>query len=149
MKKILAALALFSLTALPAFATGQHDTAPAPDEKAAATAGNPLLEEMFTLDSAFKEIVSGVALGDGARVHGAIESLHGKRERTTEALHSGKIKPPKNPDKIKEFEKLDGEFHSELEALASAAGKNDQKMMLSAAKKLLDGCVNCHRTFRK
>ncbi|MBI5492306.1 MAG: cytochrome c [Deltaproteobacteria bacterium] len=152
MKKTFLPLALLSLTAFPAFAVEQHHNAAAAIDKKAAAAtatGNPLLEEMFALDSAFKEVVSGVALGDGPRVLKAIETLHGKREKTVEALHSGEVKPPKNADKMKEFEGLDSEFHSDLETLAAAASKNDTGAMVSTTKKLLDGCVNCHKTFRE
>lgn len=144
MKKTLLAFALLSLTAFPAFALEEHHNAPA-----ATAARNPLLEEMFTLDSAFKEVVSGVALGDGPRVLGAIEALHGKREKTAEALHSGEVRPPKNADRMKEFELLDNKFHSDLETLAKAASKNDRNAMIETTKNLLDGCVNCHKTFRK
>lgn len=110
---------------------------------------NPLVEEMRRLDGVFKEIVSGVALGDGEKVHRAIEGMHGTMEKTQEALHAGEVKPPKNAGKLEEFERMDREFHGDLEKLASAASANDGKEMLSLTKKLFDGCVGCHAAFRK
>lgn len=109
---------------------------------------NPLMEEMVILDGAFREVVSAVSLGDGARVHKALESMHGTMEKTHEGLHSGSVKIPRNSDRLSDFVQMDKEFHGNLEALAQAAHANDQQAMLVLTKKLLDGCVNCHRTFR-
>ncbi len=109
---------------------------------------NALVDEMRKLDAAFREIVSGVALGDGHRVHMAIEPLHGTMEKTQGALHHGDIKLRKNPQDVKVFEKMDRDFHKDLEALAQAAQKNDAKRMNELTKKLLDGCVSCHNSFR-
>jgi hypothetical protein len=111
--------------------------------------GNPLIEEMFLLDSVFHEVVSGVSLGDGQRVSNALHSLHGTMERTHEGVHHGTVKIPKNADKVELFVKMDKDFHEDLERLAAAAKKNDQQRMLSLTKKLLDGCVACHGMFRK
>jgi hypothetical protein len=44
---------------------------------------------------------------------------------------------------------MDKEFHLNLERLAEAGSSNDQGKMLSLTKTLLEGCVNCHRDFRK
>lgn len=110
---------------------------------------NPLLEEMHSLDTAFKEIVSAVAIGDGSSVYKSIESLHGLRERTHQAIESGMVRLPKNHHRLKEFLKLDIRFHTELGLLSKAARKNNQRKMLLLTKKLLDGCVNCHRVFKK
>lgn len=70
-------------------------------------------------------------------------------EKTHEGVHAGTVKTPKNPAKVKEFVKMDKEFHSKLETLAHAAQKNDQKKKLLLTKQLLDGCVSCHQMFRK
>ena len=118
-------------------------------EKAAIGPANALIDEMRALDSAFRDIVSGVAAGDGPKVLSAIETLHGSMEKTQRALHAGEVKLPRNPQKMKEFEKFDKEFHKELEALARAAERDDAKMMAAIAKRLLDGCVRCHGEFRK
>lgn len=110
---------------------------------------NPLMEEMVILDGVFREVVSAVALGDGKRVHTALESMHGTMEKTHEGVHSGLVKIPRNSDRINEFVQRDKEFHSDLETLADAARTNSHEEMLSLTKKLLDGCVHCHQIFRK
>ena len=112
-------------------------------------AQNPLKDEMQTLNAAFQKIVTAVSLGEGAAVHKALQAMHGKEEKTAGALRSGAIMPPKNADKLEEFERQDGKFHKNLELLASAARKNDRQKMLSLTKLLLDGCVNCHSAFRE
>ncbi|MBF0609161.1 MAG: cytochrome c [Candidatus Magnetobacterium sp. LHC-1] len=112
-------------------------------------AASPLLEEMVKLNSAFTEIVSGVALGDAERVHKALEPLHGTLEKTHEGIKTGSVHIPKNQHNIKEFVKLDREFHKDLEKLAVAAQQNNQEAMLKLTNKLLGGCVNCHRKFRQ
>ncbi|KWT76796.1 cytochrome c [Candidatus Magnetominusculus xianensis] len=115
----------------------------------AAVGDNPLVDEMLILDGVFKEIVSAVAVGSGSRVVNALEPMHGTREKTHEGIHSGKVKIPKNQKRIGEFVKLDEEFHHNLEKLAEAARKENKDAMLSITKKLLDGCINCHKTFKQ
>jgi cytochrome c556 len=139
-KMTLVTSALFGLAALPGIV--HADDTPTPS-------GNPLVQEMRTLDQAMCGIVSAVALGDGARVRAALEPLHSAREKTEQALESGAIKLPKNPQRLAEFAKRDTAFHADLERLAAAAGRNDQLQMLTVTKKLLDGCVACHQTFRR
>lgn len=143
-----AALTVTFLLASPLTAKAEHQHL-APQTEPSHSGVSPLVEEMRKLDGVFREIFSGVALGDGGRVHNAIEGMHGAMEKTREALHAGTVKPPKNADKLERFEMMDKEFHKNLENLAKAAHKNDGKEMLSLTKKLMDGCVNCHTTFRK
>ena len=114
-----------------------------------AYAVNPLLEEMALLDSTFREVVSAVSLGDGKRVHKALETMHGTMEKTHDGVHSGAVRIPKNADRIADFVHMDTEFHGDLSALAHAAQTENHKDMLTLTKKLLDSCVNCHQTFRK
>lgn len=145
-KKIAAGLVFCLLAAIPAVYAGHdHSKMHAADDRGA----NPLIEEMLKLDEVFHAVVSGVALGDNERVHAALESMHGAMEKTHEGVKAGKVTIPKNPQKVKEFEKMDKEFHDKLETLAHAAQKNDQKKMLVLTKQLLDGCVACHQMFRK
>lgn len=122
-----------------------HDAGTAP----AGQGDNPLIEEMVKLDAVFREVVSGVSLGDGARVHQALEAMHGTMEKTHAGVHHGTVKIPKNAGRVKEFVDLDKKFHAKLETLATAAHKNDQQSMLNLTKELLDGCVSCHQLFRK
>lgn len=147
--KNLSALFLAFLLCGPGIASAaddhhRHDhQAPA---KGAST--NALIDEMRQLDAAFREIVSAVALGDGHRVHEAVHSLHGTMEKTQEALHHGEVKLRKNAARAKEFERMDHEFHADLESLAKAAHSSDIQKMSGLTKKLLDGCVSCHTIFR-
>lgn len=139
-----AAAALFALPGIVSAADDHHRH----HSDANGGPANALIEEMRRLDTAFKEIVSAVALGDGHRVRQAIESLHGAMEKTQEALHHGEVKLRKNAAKVKEFERMDREFHADLEALANAAHRDDMQKMNGLTKKLLDGCVSCHTVFR-
>ena len=139
---------VLSLMILPVLGSGQerhkHDTATSPSGQS----DNPLLDEMMKLDTAFRDVVSGVSRGDGARVHQALEAMHGTMEKTQEGVHRGTVKVPKNATRMKEFVDLDKKFHAKLETLSMAAHENDQQAMLKLTKELLDNCVQCHRTFR-
>ncbi|MFQ5735662.1 MAG: hypothetical protein ACE5GY_02240 [Thermodesulfobacteriota bacterium] len=108
-----------------------------------------LIEEMRTLDAVFREIVSSVALGDADGVAKAIDRMHGKKERTEQALDSGKIRLPKHPEKTALFRKLDGEFHAGLKMLENAALRGDRKAMVGVTQRLIARCAGCHATFRK
>jgi len=110
---------------------------------------NALIEEMTTLDKVFRDVVSAVALSDNERVHKALASMHGTMEKTHEGVHAGSVVIPKNANRVKEFEKMDREFHEKLESLAEAALSNNQTKMVRVTKQLLDGCVQCHKVFRK
>ncbi|MBI5970949.1 MAG: cytochrome c [Deltaproteobacteria bacterium] len=134
-KKTLAAFAVafVTLAAMPA---------------AAHAADNPLFAEMLFIDKAFRDIVSAVALGDTDTVVKAVESLHGAAEKTKAAIAEGGVKLRKNADRMKEFERLDKEFHKNLGILSEAASKKNRPKMLATAKRLLDGCIQCHQTFR-
>jgi hypothetical protein len=136
-------LIMLSVISVPLF------RADALEHSSSSPGANPLVEEMQLLDKAFQEIVSAVALGDGQRVRKALEPLQGVMEKTHEGVQSGTVNIPRKPHRVKEFIKLDKKFHTGLEALEHAAQKNNQQKMLSLTKKLLDECVNCHRTFRK
>ena len=139
---------VLSLMVLPVLVSGQehhmHDTATSPSGHS----DNPLIDEMMKLDTAFRDVVSGVSLGDGERVHQALEAMHGTMEKTHEGVRLGTVKVPKNAARVKEFVDLDKKFHARLETLSTAAHKNDQQAMLKLTKELLDNCVQCHRTFR-
>jgi len=111
-------------------------------------AGNPLIEEMVILDGVFREVVSGVAMNDGHRVHEALEKMHGTMEKTHAGVSHGTVTLKKNADRMSEFVAQDKQFHTKLEDLAKAAHKNDGGAMLTQTKDLLDRCVKCHRDFR-
>ena len=137
------------LTVLPPGVFGQeHGSHVGAGPEPSHHGGNPLREEMEKLDQVFRDVVSGVALGDGARVHEALEQMHGTMEHTHEGMREGSVKLGKNADRAKEFVAWDRQFHARLEHLAAAAHANDQQSMLKLTKELLDRCVECHRTFR-
>jgi hypothetical protein len=54
---------------------------------AASAGSSALIEEMKALDAVFREVVSAVALGDGHRVHLALEACTARWKKTQEALH--------------------------------------------------------------
>ena len=142
--------AMLFIAGVPKPALAQHDAHNQPSQGAAPQPGtNPLIEEMLVLDGVYREVVSAVALGDGTRVHTALESMHGTMEKTHEGVHGGSVVIPKNATRVKEFVQMDREFHEKLESLAGAAHRNDQKNMLKLTKQLLDDCVRCHEMFRK
>jgi cytochrome c556 len=148
LKRGFSLLVVLSLMILPVLVSGQERPGQNVATAPAGRSDNPLLEEMTKLDAVFRDVVSGVSLGDGARVHQALETMHGTMEKTHEGVHHGTVKVPKNAARVKEFVNLDKKFHAKLETLSRAAHKNDQAAMLKLTKELLDGCVQCHRTFR-
>jgi len=148
---VITALSVIVLPMVPSFSTTGYAMHPHESHPSVASGkgANPLVEEMIILDNVFREVVSAVAMGDGERVQKALHSMHGTMEKTHAGVHEGTVKIPKNADREKEFVQLDKEFHQDIEGLAEAGTKNDQEKMLILTKKLLDGCVNCHRDFRK
>lgn len=131
-------------------AVNAKDSHPDTEKVSVADAGkNPLIEEMELLDGVFREVVSGVAIGDGEQVHKALQSMHGAMEKTHEGVHEGTVEIPKNANREEEFIQMDKTFHRDLERLAQAAHQNDWQGMLSITKSLLDMCVQCHREFRE
>ena len=118
---------------------------------AANAAENPLLVEMMLVNKAFRDIVSAVALEDSPAIVKAIEGLEASaaEKATAKAIKAGSIKTPKNPDKMREFKRMDDEFHDNMEALLKAAKADKQPKIRTFTKKLLDGCVKCHAQFRK
>jgi cytochrome c556 len=110
---------------------------------------NPLIEEMMVLDKAYRDIVSAVALGDDESVRKALETVHGAMEKTHAGMHAGTVALPKNANREKEFVEQDRKFHDKLEALEHASHHKNQREMQRITKQLLDGCVQCHQTFRK
>lgn len=150
--KITGILMMLAVVSLPIALSAQdsHHHHPGPsaiDDKASTQ--NPLIEEMIMLDSVFRDVVSGVSLGDGHKVHEALEKMHGTMEKTHEGVDKGTVKLQKNAHRLEEFVKMDKAFHADLEKLAHAAHMNERNTMLSLTKNLLDGCVSCHQTFRK
>lgn len=142
-------VALLLFSAWPALIRAGHaENAILPPSPAKA-APNPLIEEMLTLDSVFRDIVSAVALADSQKVQAALAHMHGAMEKTHEGIQEGTVTLPKNTARINEFVARDRKFHEMLEALERAAGHDHQKELLRITKQLLDQCVQCHSLFRK
>lgn len=144
-----------TLLSIAAYGGSDHDSMHSSDHKKEHAAHNmhqegtnPLIEEMVKLDTVFREVVSGVSLGDGHRVHEALEAMHGTMEKTHEGVHHGTVTLRKNADRLKDFVEQDKQFHAKLEDLAGAARRSDGNAMLSLTKDLLDRCVKCHADFR-
>ena len=135
--------AMLFLLSYPLSASSGHD------EHLQKKGGNPLIEEMMTLDRVFRDVVSAVSLRDNEQVQKVLESMHGTMEKTHAGVHAGSVVIPKNAERVEEFVKMDRQFHEKLESLASAARRNNQREVLRITKQLLDGCVRCHETFRK
>lgn len=144
----IASIAAAVVISSSAFGASEHQhgsQAPSMHEQA----GNPLIEEMVALDAVFRDVVSAVAVGDGHRVHEALEKMHGTMEKTHEGVHHGTVTLKKNAHRMNDFVAQDKAFHGKLEDLARAAHKNDGNAMLTLTKDLLDRCVRCHRDFRQ
>ena len=148
---VIIALSVIVLPMVPSFSTTGYAMHPHESHPSVASGkgANPLVEEMIILDNAFREVVSAVAMGDGERVYKALHAMHGTMEKTHAGVREGKVKIPKNADRETEFVQMDIEFHEDIEGLAEAGKRKDQQKMLALTKKLLDGCVNCHREFTK
>lgn len=127
---------VLSLIILPALVSGQERPGQNISTAPAGHSDNPLVEEMVKIDDVFREVMSGVSLGDGARVHQALKTMYGTMEKTQEGLHHGMVKLPKNSARVNEFVDLDKKFHAKLETLSVAAHKNDQQAMLKLTKEL-------------
>lgn len=139
--------AVFAALALHSYCYAASNNSQEPDRDAPLEGA--LIEEMRTLDMVFREIVSSVAIGNNEAVIETFDHMHGKKEKTEEALHARRINLPKNPDKVVLFKKLDGEFHAELRMLERAARHNEQQNMVTITQRLLARCVGCHDIFRK
>jgi len=127
--------------------------AAAPEAAPASPAGGNylLLNEMMLVNKAYRDIVSAVAIEDSSAVVTAIEKMDKSQtvQMTRDALKAGKITTPKNPDKMKEFERMDRDFHKNLERLLGYAKTDNRPKIRYATKKLLDDCIQCHERFRK
>jgi len=130
----------------------------APEAKAPAPAAAPapggnylLLNEMMQLNKAYRDIISAVALEDSKGIVDAIERFESSQtvQMTQDAFKAGKIQTPKNPDRMKEFERMDKDFHRNLEKLRDYAKANNKPRIRTTVKKVLDYCIKCHERFRK
>ena len=122
-----------------------HDKHIAPDSTPAADA---LKHEMSLLDKAFKNLIDSLLLDTPEAIEAPFHDVHRAKMATEKALHAGKVKLPKNGDKLDEFVALDEAFHRKLKRLLGAAGRKDRKGIKASAHDILGGCVQCHSRFR-
>ncbi len=135
---------LFLGIALLAFA-GTAIAAEAPAKPAA----NPLKDEMWHLNAAFKGLIDSLVLQTPGDIAGPFEEVLKAKAKTDAALEKGEIWLPKNNDRKDEFRKMDEESHGQIEDLIKNSKKGDMKGVQELTHKLFDGCVRCHNTFRR
>jgi len=138
MKRSFLALAL-----MLAFASTVYAEAPAKP------ASNPLKDEMWRLNAAFKGLIDSLVLRKPGDIAGPFEEVLKAKEKTEAALEKGEIWLPKNNDRKEEFKKMDEAFHGQIEDLIKKSKKGDMKGVQALTHKLLDGCVRCHNMFRR
>ena len=104
--------------------------------------------EMRLLDAAYKNLLDAILLDTPEAIEPPFHEVHRAKMATEKALHAGKVKLPKNGDKLDEFVEMDEAFHGKLKKLLGAARKKDRKGIQDSAHEILDSCVQCHTRFR-
>jgi len=104
--------------------------------------------EMRLLDGAFKNLLDAILLDTPETIEAPFHEVHNAKMETGKALRAGKIKLPKNGDKVDEFVQMDEAFHNKLRKLLGAARKKDRQGIKASAHEILDGCIQCHNKFR-
>lgn len=109
---------------------------------------SPLKAEMRLLNSAYVNLITSLIFNNPGAIAEPFHEVHKAKAVTEEALHKGKLKLPKNNDKVKKFIEMDEQFHKDTEELLTAARRGNMKWVEGVANKLLDGCIQCHKMFR-
>ncbi len=151
MKRIITASTIALSLTLAASGWTQEDEHAGHDKHPAANsvpAENALIHEMRLLDKAFKNLIDSLLLDTPEAIEAPFHDVHRAKMATGKALKAGKVKLPKNGDKLDEFVELDEAFHGKLKKLLGAAGKKDRKGIEASAHAILDSCVQCHSKFR-
>ena len=112
------------------------------------TADNPIKAEMRLLNDAFHNLINSLILNNPKAVEEPFHAVHRAKANTEKALERGDVRLPKNNDKIKQFIKMDKEFHENMEILIEASRKGDMNKVQKTAHELLNGCIGCHNKFR-
>lgn len=115
----------------------------------AAEGVNPLKEEMFLLDRAYKNLVDSIVLDNPRTVEAPFMDFLEAKEATEKALEAGEIKLPKNGGDMRLFREMDEQFHAKVRRLVELSKRGDMRGVRDMAHKLLNGCVQCHARFRK
>lgn len=151
MKKIITASTIALSLTLTASAWAQEDRHEGHDSHTSAEsapAEDAVKHEMRLLDKAFKNLIDSLLLDTPEAIEAPFHDVHRAKMATEKALHAGKVKLPKNGDKLGEFVEMDEAFHGKLKKLLGAAGRKDRKGIEASVHEILDGCVQCHSRFR-
>lgn len=117
-------------------------------EETATAVDNPVKAEMRLLNQAFLNLIDSIILNNPKAIEEPFHAVHEAGLNTEKALKDGKIKLPKNNDRMKEFVEQDKQFHKKMEVLIQASGKSDMKKVQEITHQLLNGCIKCHVKFR-
>lgn len=131
-----------------AFAVLSSLAAYAEEQQKSPEAESPVKTEMRLLNAAFINLIDSLVLNNPQAIEEPFHEVHKAKANTEEALKKGELRLPKNGDKIKQFVRMDEQFHRKTEAMLAAARKGNMRMVQNMTHKLLNGCVQCHRMFR-
>ena len=151
MKKITTSVLLILLLFVSTLAAAQHghESHEPAGKKEQVPPELAVKHEMHLLDAAFKNLLDAIVLNAPETIEAPFHAVHTAKMATEKALHSGKVKLPKNGDKLDEFVELDEAFHGKLKKLLGAAKRKDSKEIQNSAHEILDSCVECHARFRE
>lgn len=113
-----------------------------------AETANPIKAEMKLLNSAYMNLITSLIFNNPGAIAEPFHEVHKSKAKTEEALKKGKIKLPKNNDKMSRFIEMDEQFHKDVEELLTAARRGNMKWVEGVTNKLLSGCIQCHKMFR-
>ena len=77
----------------------------------------------------------------------ALHRVHGAKDETEKALHSGAYSLG-GPDRLAAFIEEDAAFHDELVTLLRASRANDLEAATRQVGVIMNGCTSCHVKFR-
>lgn len=151
MKTIITASTIALSLTIAASGWAQEDQHAGHDKHSAADsapAEDAVKHEMRLLDKAFKNLIDSLLLDAPEAIEAPFHDVHRAKMATEKALKAGKVKLPKNGDKLDEFVALDEAFHGKLKRLLGAARKKDRKGIKNSVHEIVDACVQCHSRFR-
>ena len=150
MKRIITAstIALSLFLAASGWAQEDHHGHEAQDKAEHVPAEMAVKHEMRLLDKAYKNLIDSILLDTPEAIEAPFHDVHRAKMATGKALHAGKVKLPKNGDKLDEFVEMDEAFHGKLKKLLGAARKKERKSIQDSAHEILNSCVQCHSRFR-
>lgn len=109
---------------------------------------NPVKAEMRLLNTAYMNLITSLIFNNPGAIAEPFHEVHKATEVTEKAIKSGKVKLPKNNDKMKRFIEMDEQFHKNTEELLTAARRGNMQWVEGVTNKLLTGCIQCHKMFR-